>query len=188
MQMDPTKNSINETPRPALVPEAEKSTPKVCLEFGDFGLLIPASDLVSLAIPQQVTRRQEDAMQTCGSVIFQEDQYSIFCLNPALQLEQAIPPTHTAIALLRCNNHYFGIACHSLTKVEGEQNARYPTPPSMLSRRQPFSEFMIVNQRAAGLSSAALLLELLQNLLTAQGTRIQAKITTSPSIRRGASS
>lgn len=188
MQIDPNKNLINEPPRPALVPEAEKTTPNVCLEFSDFGLLIPASDLVSLASPQQMSQRAEDVAQACGSIIFQDEPYSIFCLNPALQLEQSVTPTHTAIALLRCENYHFGIACHSLVKVEQGKSARYSIPPSMVSRRQPFTEFMILNQRACGLSSATLLLELLQNLLTAQGARIHAKSPPNPSIRRGVNS
>lgn len=188
MQIDPNKNSINESPRPALVPEVEKVTPRVCLEFGDFSLIIPASDLVSLAIPQQLIRRSEDTAQACGSVISQDDQFSIFCLNSALQLEPSIAPTHTAIALLHCNNYCFGIACCSLSKVEDEKTTRYAVPPSMFSRRQPFTEFMIVNHSAAGISSARLLLELLQNLLKAQGSSIHPRAIPSSPIRQGASS
>jgi hypothetical protein len=184
---DPNHTPANEPLRPALVPETLIAIPRVCLDCGDFGLLLPATDLVSLTTAQQVIRREGDVPETCGSVLFQDHHYLIFCLNNTLQLQQQIAEPHTTIALLHSDNHHFGITCLSLTKLEGEASANYAIPPSMSSRRQPFNEFVVMNNRAWGLTSAAVLLDLLQGLLKTCDARIQPQNSTNSSIRRGAS-
>lgn len=145
-----------------LIADAATIQPMVHLDCGDFGLLVPSRDLVSLLAPQQIIARSEQLPESCASVDFDGQRYPVFCLNKALQLQSALEAKHRALVLLCTQGYGFGVACYALTKLDTELKEIYPVPPSMSSRKQPFSEFALVNDQALGLSSAAALLALLK--------------------------
>lgn len=173
---------LNHPPRPALVPKLDIAPPQVGLNCGSFGLLIPAEDLVSLIAPQQITQTAGDLAESLGSVIFQDQSYPVFCLNTTLQLQPHIDAAYTTLALLRTGEHYLGIVCHSFIKLASEQDPIHALPPSMKSRRQPFTEFRVIDNRIWGLSSAAALVE----LLATRGLQIKAQQTAQAPNYRGA--
>lgn len=164
-----------EKPNPSLAPPAPMIQEKVCMDFGEFGLLLPAADLVSLVAPQQLTKLPESASvqlsQACGYLEFAQGWFAVFCFNKSMQFQPALEAKHKAIVLLRTGNFYFGIACCELKKMNGDFHKVYPVPQSMSSRKQPFTEFTIIDQQAVGISSAATLLQ----LLNSRGVQMRAQ-------------
>lgn len=186
--MTTEKNSSDQDPgRPSLAPQSIHASPMVILDFQDYGLLLPAGELVSLASPRQLTTQPGQSSEACGSVNFDNRWYQIFCLDKALHLRRTLSAEQSALVLLRATDTVFGIACSSLTKLEHEQTNRFPVPPSMRSRKQPFSEFVLLNSRAYGnraygISSATTLLSLLQQ----RGVNLQPQFP-AHQLKRGAS-
>jgi hypothetical protein len=62
---------------------------------------------------------------------------------------------------LQHESRLFAICCSGLEKLAIADLHFYKVPLSMSSRKQPFTEFAVVNHVAAGLSSAADLWQLL---------------------------
>jgi hypothetical protein len=155
----------------SLAPQQQSAAASlVFIDCGEFNLLLPGDEIISLAPAPQLTRSQSD--QHCGYIEFEQNSYPVFCLNKPLQLQSELLPSHKVIVLLEHIDYRFGISCCELTKVSDLSHAMsmlqenkmtfYKVPVCMTSRKQPFSEFAIINNQAAGLSSASALFSLLQ--------------------------
>jgi hypothetical protein len=155
----------------ALAPQKSVATASlVLIDCGEFNLLLPGDEIISLAPATELIDSQSS--QNCGYVEFEQHCYPVFCLNKPLQLQSELLASHKVIVLLEHIDYRFGISCCELTKVSDLSRALsmlqenkmifYKVPVCMTSRKQPFSEFAIINNQAAGLSSAAALFSLLQ--------------------------
>ena len=160
---------------PSLAPPATAMPERVHFDGGEFGLLLPAADVVTLLSIQTLIAPAETssplAAQTCGYLDFDQQRYPVFCLNKALQLQSRLETHHRVLVLLRHQQQFFALACSSLNKLDTREYPVYPVPRSMSSRKQPFNSFALINDAALGLSSAADLLELLQ----VRGVQIRAQ-------------
>lgn len=160
---------------PSLAPPATATPERVYMDGGEFGLLLPAADVVTLLASTTLVAPSETtsqlAAQTCGYLEFDQQRYPVFCLNKALQLQSRLESHHRVLVLLRHEQQYFALACSSLNKLDRYDYPIYPVPRSMSSRKQPFDSFALVGDAALGLSSAADLLELLQ----VRGVQIRAQ-------------
>ena len=168
------KNVITEAPSLILAQQRAIETELVMLDCGDFGLFIPAVEVVSIAsaqqifgkqfIPPQVAQQKNVAKtmaQNCGYLELYEKNYAVFCFDKTLQLHTEISAKHNAVVLLKHKEYLFGISCCELLKQQISPLTLYSVPPSMRSRKQPFTEFAVINNRAVGLSSVAALYALL---------------------------
>lgn len=155
----------------ALAPQQNVATASlVLIDCGEFNLLLPGDEIISLAPAPELISSQ--SAQNCGYVEFEQHCYPVFCLNKPLQLQPELLSSHKVIVLLEHIDYRFGISCCEITKVSELSRALsllqenkivfYKVPVCMSSRKQPFSEFAIINNQAAGLSSAAALFSLLQ--------------------------
>jgi hypothetical protein len=166
--LSPDKNKIMLAPQ-STVPAQDF----VLMDFGDFQLLIPSSEVVSLVSAQYMVAQPQSSFD-CGYVEFMQHYYAIFCLNKNLQLEASISARHSTIVLLNEQDFLLGVCCYELTKLPAPTGPFYVVPLSMRSRKQPFVEFTIINNHAVGLSSAAALCALLRlrgaTLLSQQNT------------------
>ena len=145
-----------------LAPQASPLTPELALmDCGDFSIFIPSNEIISLVSSAQLVAQPRSSFD-CGYLEFEQQYYAIFCLNKALQLQSSIAAAHSTIVLLRDRNILWGISCHELIKQASPTLSFYSVPPSMRSRKQPFTEFTIINHRAVGLSSTAALSALLR--------------------------
>lgn len=160
---------------PSLAPPAMVSPERVHLDGGEFGLLLPAEEVVTLLPSSKLIAPTDTASslaaQTCGYLEFDQQRYPVFCLNKALQLQSRLEAHHQVLVLLRHQQQFFALAGRSLNKLEAHGYPIYPVPRSMSSRKQPFSSFALINDAALGLSSAADLLDLLQ----VRGVQIRAQ-------------
>lgn len=172
---------------PSLAPPVSEVPARVHWDGGDFGFLIPSADVVTLAASQGLITPLESASplssQLCGYLEFEQQRYPVFCLNKALQLQTTLEEKHRVLVLLQHQEQSFALACCALTKLEQDHYPIYPVPRSMSSRKQPFREFALLNERALGLSSAAELL----TLLKARGVRLRGgQLSQTVAIRQGA--
>ena len=155
-------NLLSDKKQLTLAPQASPLTPELALmDCGDFSIFIPTHEIISLVSSAQLVA-QPQSSSDCGYLEFEQQYYAIFCLNKSLQLQSSIAAAHSTIVLFRDRNVLLGISCHELIKQTTATLALHSVPPSMRSRKQPFTEFAIINHRAVGLSSAAALSVLLR--------------------------
>lgn len=146
----------------ALAPQANLLAAElVLLDCDEISLLISSSEVISLVSAQQLVAQPQSSFD-CGYVEFEQQYYSIFCFNKSLQLQPSMNPESTTLVLFNAQNILFGICCHELTKQNAAGLTLHAVPPSMRSRKQPFTEFAILDNRAVGLSSVTALIALLR--------------------------
>ncbi|MES2822899.1 MAG: chemotaxis protein CheW [Pseudomonadota bacterium] len=145
-----------------LAPQANLLASELALmDCGEISLLIPTNEIISLVSAQQLVAQPQSSFD-CGYLEFEQQYYSIFCFNKSLQLQPSMNPESTTMVLFNAQNILFGVCCHELTKQNATGLTFHAVPPSMRSRKQPFTEFAILDNRAVGLSSVAALIALLR--------------------------
>lgn len=171
---------------PSLAPASIAIPERVHIDIGEFGLLLPSADVVTLVSHQMRIALVESssplAAQSCGYLDYEAQRYPVFCFNKALQLQNRLEAHHRVLVLLRHQGQHFALACRALIKLELQNYPVYPVPLSMSSRKQPFNRFAMINDAALGLSSAAELLALLE----LRGVQIRTQQTTR-TVLKGAS-
>lgn len=125
------------------------------LDMGEIHFFVQG-DVISLLPINQM--QHTSAKLECGSVEFEAEQLPVFYFNDHLQLLSQAPEHCAAVVLMVAGDSRFGIACSSLQKYTGPAPMFYSVPVSMSSRKQPFSEFAVIENRAVGLVSAEELL------------------------------
>ncbi|MES2675028.1 MAG: hypothetical protein V4660_12365 [Pseudomonadota bacterium] len=146
----------------AVAPQAKLLTSElVLIDCGEISLLISSAEIISLVSALQLVAQPQSPFD-CGYLEFEQQYYSIFCLNKSLQLQPSMNPENTSIVLFNAQNILFGVCCHELTKQNTAGLVLHVVPPSMRSRKQPFTEFAIIDNRAVGLSSTVALIALLR--------------------------
>ncbi len=153
----------------------------VLIDMAEIQFLL-SGDIVSLA-PIDLMQLTADQMQpaadelACGYLMFEDELVPVFSLNRNLQLQTVADSRCIALAILSAGSQRFGLACLNVEKQSDGMPVFYPVPVCMSSRKQPFSEFAVINQRAVGLTSAAELLRVLRlrgvNLLGRQTVKRQ---------------
>lgn len=96
----------------------------------------------------------------CGALEFEGALLPVFYVNHNLQLQTHVDSRCAAVAILAAGSQRFALACLGLEKQATP--VFYPVPRSMSSRKQPFKEFAVINQKAVGLTSGSELLRVLQ--------------------------
>lgn len=134
----------------------------VLINTGEFSLLLAVSALVAV-IPFD-SYRVSGHLTNKGRIEFQGECIAIFSLTKLLQLDMLdfSSPTQTSVAVLEYQQQRFGITCCDLDKCERSSLTLFDVPVSMTSRKQPFTQFAIVNNCAAGLASVADIVRLLR--------------------------
>jgi chemotaxis signal transduction protein len=143
----------------ALIPSSNSVEPLALMDCGEFSLLMSSKDIVTLMSAQKIIA--SSAAQTCGTVEYEQQIIPVFAFNKAFQLQPKLPFAQMTLVIFQHQSRLFAVCCSALEKIESADLHFYKVPPSMSSRKQPFAQFAVVNERAAGLSSAAELWRLL---------------------------
>jgi hypothetical protein len=130
----------------------------VLLDLGDIQFLLQGglASLLPISAMQPTTGEL-----ACGFVEFEGKSLSVFSLNRNLQLQVPASTGAHALAIMVADDQAFALACCNLEKLAGPAPVLYPVPVSMTSRKQPFQEFAVIDNRAVGLSCALELWRLL---------------------------
>ena len=160
MSIENTINKIGKTPLRAVAQSEVAAEPLAFIDFGDVSFLVSSKDIFTLMSTQKITTPVLN--QSCGEIIIEDATLPVFALNKALQLGSERPTNHLTLVVLQHQARLFGFCCITLEKIDARNLHFFPVPITMSSRKQPFSQFAVVNNRAAGLTSAANLFQLLQ--------------------------
>ena len=144
----------------AVTPSSVADEPMALLDFGDLGFLVSSKDIFTLISTQKMAA--PSVSQACGEVAIEEHKIPVFAIGKALQLNAERPANHLTLVVLQHNMQLFGFTCVTFEKVDLHDLNFFQVPVSMSSRKQPFSQFAVVNNRAAGLTSSADLLRMLE--------------------------
>ncbi len=142
-----------------VAPASHSAEPLALINCGEFSLLISSKDIVTLISAQKLLASK--TAHACGEVEFEQKVIPVFVFNKALQLQPRLPSAHMTVVVLQHESRLFAICCSGLEKLNAADLHFHKVPLSMSNRKQPFAEFAIVNNIAAGLSSAAELWRLL---------------------------
>jgi chemotaxis signal transduction protein len=161
MSIKNTTNKLDErNPLRAVVQSNGIDEPLALIDFGDVSFLVSSKDIFTLMSTQKMTASVLD--QACGEIILEDATLPVFALNKALQLSSERPANHLTLVVLEYQARLFGLCCITLEKIDACNLHFFSVPVTMSSRKQPFSQFAVVNNRAAGVTSAANLFRLLQ--------------------------
>ena len=150
------------------VPLQKRALPEsmAWLDCGEFHLIIPSADIVTLMPLQlmtaQLISQESQSIIEAGFVDYDHHRVPVFNLSKSFQLQPQLNEQHKIIVLFKESDVYFGLVGRELTKLSDVALKVFSVPLCMSSRKQPFTEFTIHNQRAAGVSSANALLTLLR--------------------------
>ncbi|RZA09586.1 MAG: hypothetical protein EOO68_00600 [Moraxellaceae bacterium] len=166
----------------------------VLMDCGDFSFLLPGNEIVSLLSVQQIVALPQ-SVHDCGYAEFEKSTYPVFSFNKAMQLQTSLKDAHNAIVLLHHRDANFAVSCMSVQKIDDVNNTSasseagsatplifFEVPVCMRSRKQPFTEFAIINNRAVGLTSASALF----TLLRLRGAKLQMQKHAAASALQGA--
>ena len=163
----------------AVTSSSDVEEPLALLDLGDVNFLIPSKDIVTLMSIQEIT--VPTLSFACGEVTCEFGKVPIFAINKALQLKPELSSNHLTVVVLRHQALLFGLCCVNLKKIEARDLKFFAVPINMSSRKQPFSQFAIVDNYAAGLTNALSL----SRLLDARG--VVFSVTSDVKCIRGAS-
>ncbi len=153
-------NSTEKNQLRAVATAHNADEPLALLDCGELGLLISSKDIVTLTSSQKIIA--SNFVQACGAIEFEQQQIPVFALNKALQLTANLSANQLTLVVLQHQTRIFALACCSLEKIEMPDLQFFTVPLSMSSRKQPFTQFAVLNNRAAGLTSAANISRLLE--------------------------
>lgn len=165
------ESSYGEQKLQVVAPASYSAEPLALINCGEFSLLISSKDIVTLISAQKIIPTQtivsaqkllaSKTAHACGEIEFEQQVIPVFAFNKALQLQTRLPSSHMTLVVLQYESRLFAICCSGLEKLNAADLHFHDVPLSMSNRKQPFAEFAIVNNLAAGLSSAAELWRLL---------------------------
>jgi len=154
------ENTTNKPPLRAVAQSTVADEPLAFIDFGDVSFLVSSKDIFTLMSTQKITTPVLD--QSCGEIILEDATLPVFSVNKALQLSSERPANHLTLVVLQHQARLFGLSCITLEKIDARNLHFFSVPVTMSSRKQPFTQFAVVNNRAAGVTSAANLFRLLQ--------------------------
>ena len=152
--------SINEKSQLRAVPATHNTDePLALMDCGELSLLISSKDIVTLISAQKMVA--STIAHACGAIEFEQQLIPVFALNKALQLSDNLSSNQLTLVVLQHQTRLFALGCCALEKIDTPDLQFFSVPLSMSSRKQPFMQFAVLNNRAAGLTSAANLSRLL---------------------------
>lgn len=137
-----------------------------------------AGDILSLVPIKQMQPATHE--YACGSLLYEGELVPVFQFNRNLQLQSVADSRCLVLAMLSSGTQRFALTCLNIEKLSEVMPVFYPVPRCMSSRKQPFGEFAVINQKAVGLTSGAELLGVLRlrgaSLLNQQPIQHQSAI------------
>lgn len=128
------------------------------VELGALQLLLPRVDSLTL---MAIEKQGNVSSPACGKVTWEQNSYPVFALKTNLHLLPEGDSQCRWALLLQAGQQRFALACQDLQRLDYCPEPRYSVPCCMRGRRQPFTEFTVVQGRAAPFTSARALAELL---------------------------
>ena len=131
-----------------------QNRPYVLLSIGSHALLLPQSEVCTLASVQDIRLGDQGAHGVVGWLAFAGRPWPVYCLDEALHPLPHIPPGQRICALVRLNQGYFGLVCAHVTMLQGAAVHIRPVPAAMATPDSPLRG-LIWQANSVGLVSTA---------------------------------
>jgi hypothetical protein len=111
--------------------EAGQARLYTLLSLGSRTLLLPQSDIRTLASVQDISLAGQRTSGVVGWLPFAGRRWPVYCLDEALHARPDLPPGQRICALMRLDHGYFGLVCAHVALVQGATLHIRPIPAAM---------------------------------------------------------
>jgi hypothetical protein len=151
--------------------KADQERPYTLLSIGGHALLMPQSEIRTLAPIQDISLVGQRASGMVGWLPFAGRRWPVYCLDEALHPLPHLLPGQRLCALVKLNASYFGLVCAHVAIVPGSAVRIWPVPAAMAMPDSPFQGLSRHANSVALVSTAAALAALLGVNEAAEPTR-----------------
>ena len=151
--------------------KASQERPYTLLSIGGYALLLPQSDIRTLASIQDISLVGQRANGMVGWLPFAGRRWPVYCLDEALHPLPYLSPRQGLCALVKLNASYFGLVCAHVAIVPGSEVRIWPVPAAMAMPDSPLQGLSRHADSVALVSTAAALAALLGVSETTEPTR-----------------
>ena len=137
--------------------KADQERPYTLLSIGGRALLLPQSEICTLAPIQDLSLVGRRANGVVGWLPFAGRRWPVYCLDEALHPLSHLPPGQRFCALIKLNTIYFGLVCAHVAIVPGSAVRIWPVPAAMAMPDSPLQGLSRYADRVALVSTAAAL-------------------------------
>jgi hypothetical protein len=141
--------------------KAGQERPYALLSIGGYALLLPQSEMRTLASIQDLSLVGQRASGVVGWLPFAGRRWPVYCLDEALHPLPHLPPRQGLCALVKLNASYFGLVCAHVAIVPGSEVRIWPVPAAMAMPDSPLQGLSRHADSVALVSTAAALAALL---------------------------
>jgi hypothetical protein len=141
--------------------KASQERPYTLLSIGAYALLLPQSEIRTLASIQDISLVGQRASGMVGWLPFEGRHWPVYCLDEALHPLPHLPPRQGLCALVKLNASYFGLVCAHVAIVPGSEVRIWPVPAAMAMPDSPLQGLSRHADSVALVSTAAALAALL---------------------------
>jgi hypothetical protein len=141
--------------------KAGQERPYALLSIGGCALLLPQSEMRTLASIQDLSLVGQRASGVVGWLPFAGRRWPVYCLDEALHPLTHLPPRQGLCALVKLNASYFGLVCAHVAIVPGSEVRIWPVPAAMAMPDSPIQGLSRHADSVALVSTAAALAALL---------------------------
>ena len=141
--------------------KASQGQPYALLSIGGYALLLPQSEIRTLASIQDISLVGQRASGMVGWLPFEGRRWPVYCLDAALRPLPHLSPGQRLCALVKLNTSYFGLVCAHVAIVPSSEVRIWPVPAAMAMPDSPLQGLSWHADSVALVSTAAALAALL---------------------------
>ena len=141
--------------------KASQGQPYALLSIGGYALLLPQSDIRTLASMQDISLVGQRASGMVGWLPFEGRRWAVYCLDEAFRPLPHLSPGQRLCALVKLNTSYFGLVCAHVAIVPSSEVRIWPVPAAMAMPDSPLQGLSWHADSVALVSTAAALAALL---------------------------
>jgi hypothetical protein len=137
--------------------KADQRRPYTLLSIGGHAILLPQSEICTLAPIQDLSLVGRRASGVVGWFPWAGRRWPVYCLDEGLHPLPHLPPGQRLCALVKLNTSYFGLVCAHVAIVPGSAVRIWPVPTAMAMPDSPLHGLSRHADSVALVSTAAAL-------------------------------
>ena len=137
--------------------KADQGRPYTLLSIGGHAILLPQSEICTLAPIKDLSLVGRRASGVVGWFPLAGRRWPVYCLDEALHPLPHLLPGQRLCALVKCNTNYFGLVCAHVAIVPGSAVRIWPVPAAMALPDSPLQGLSRHADSVALVSTAAAL-------------------------------
>ena len=135
--------------------KADQGQPYTLLSIGGHAILLPQSEICTLAPIKDLSLVGRRASGVVGWFPLAGRRWPVYCLDEALHPLPHLPPGQRLCALIKLNASYFGLVCAHVAIVPSSEVRIWPVPAAMAMPDSPLQGLSRHADSVALVSTAA---------------------------------